>query len=288
VAQEKETGEGKKNLVQRKGPKRGKRLSGVKTAITTKPTPTRESKTSKRKPTDEGAVDDCNKSPKRRASMRAMDIASLKSLQKIPKTSSQPAEVYKIFLDRGQNEDLCWLLTRLFFAIASPDAFYRLRDACRSAREIGGSTIEPTNNVAQTIQALDNLEIAASANSILRRCHLTRLVKQRNERESYHKDHRPERALRRVKDSSEGYGRASSLALADLMAQAYPELKPGQRGRGTLGNEYQIQLRSLKNRLNSGRNWHLMQQRFLPRILALVPTGGDCEIHNYEYVSSTA
>jgi hypothetical protein len=65
------------------------------------------------------------------------DIASLKSLEYIPKSSIQPAEVYKIFLDRSQSKDLdgLWFLTRLFFAIASPDAFYQLRDACTSVRE---------------------------------------------------------------------------------------------------------------------------------------------------------
>ena len=110
------------------------------------------------------------------------------------------------------------MLTRLFFAIASPDAFYQLRDACTSIRENGASTIlQPTNSVAQTIQALDNLEIAVLINSILRRYHLTRLVDYRNERESYYKIKRPERAVRIVKDSSEDYGRALSLALADLM-----------------------------------------------------------------------
>jgi hypothetical protein len=101
-----------------------------------------------------------------------------------------------------------------------------------SIRENGASTIlQPTNSIAQTIQALDNLEIAASTNSILRRYHLTRLVDHRNERESYHKTERPERAVRIVKDSSEGYGRASSLALEDLMAQAYLKLKSLPRGR---------------------------------------------------------
>jgi hypothetical protein len=149
-----------------------------------------------------------------------IDVASLKSLEHISKSSIQPADVYKIFLDRSQSKDLdgIWLLTRLF-AIASPDAFYQLRDACISIRENGASTIlQPTNSIAQTIQALDNLEIAALTNSILRRYYLTRLVDHRNERESCHKIERLERAVRIVKDSLEGYGRASSLALADLMA----------------------------------------------------------------------
>jgi hypothetical protein len=172
------------------------------------------------------------------------------------------------------------LLTRLFFAIASPDTFYQLRDACISIRENGTSTIlQPTNSVAQTIQALDNLEIAVSTNSILRRYHLTRLVDHRNERESYQ---RPERAVRIVKDSSDGYGRASSLALADLMAQAYLKLKSLPRSRGKSEDKYQRKLKSLKNRISSGRNWYLLQQKFTPGILALVHTGKDNKIYNSE------
>lgn len=175
------------------------------------------------------------------------------------------------------------MLTRLFFAIASPDTFYQLRDACISIRENGTSTIlQPTNSVAQTIQALDNLEIAVSTNSILRRYHLTRLVDHRNERESYHKIERPERAVRIVKDSSDGYGRASSLALADLMAQAYLKLKSLPRSRGKSEDKYQRKLKSLKNRISSGRNWYLLQQKFSPGILALVHTGKDNKIYNSE------
>jgi tetratricopeptide (TPR) repeat protein len=176
-----------------------------------------------------------SKRPKTRVLTTTTDIASLKSLEHIPKSSIQPAEVYKIFLDRSQSTDLnrTWLLTRLFFAIASPDAFYQLRDACTSIRENGVFTLlQPTNSIAQTIQALDNLEIAALTNSILRRYHLTRLVDHRNERKIYHRNKRPKRAVRVAKDSSESHKRASSLALADLMAQAYPKLKSLPRDRG--------------------------------------------------------
>jgi hypothetical protein len=209
-------------------------------------------------------------------------------MEHIPKSSIQPADVYKIFLDRSQSEDQegIWLLTRLFFAIASPDAFYQLRDACTSIRESDSPAVLQTNtSIAQTIQALDNLEIAVSTNSILRRYHLTRLVDYRNERETHHRSERPERALRIAKDSSENYGRASSLALTDLMTQAYPKLKHHPRSRGRSEDEYQRRLKSLKNRISSGRNWYLMQQKFSPGILALVPTGGDYKIQNSESVS---
>jgi hypothetical protein len=129
--------------------------------------------------------------------------------------------------------------------------FYQLQDACISVRETSALTmLQFTNSITQTIQAFDNLEITASTNSIMRRIHLTRLMDHRNERESYRKDQRPKRALRIVKDSSESYGRASSLALADLIAQAYPELR---RSRGRSVDDYQRRLKSLKNRLSSGR-----------------------------------
>jgi hypothetical protein len=71
-----------------------------------------------------------SKRPKTRVLTPTTDIASLKRLEHILKSNIQPAKVYKIFLDRSQSKDLdgIWLLTRLFFAIASPDAFYQLRD----------------------------------------------------------------------------------------------------------------------------------------------------------------
>jgi hypothetical protein len=89
-------------------------------------------------------------------------------------------------------------------------------------------------------------------------------------------------AVRSIKEDIEGYGRASSLALADLMAQAHPKLKPLTRNRGRMDDEYQRRLKSLTNRISSGRNWHLIQQKFSPGILALVPTGGDYRILNSE------
>ena len=224
-----------KSSVQRKETIDNMRVRGKKAIFPTEQSTARVSKRgSKRKSKVQEVVDDRSKRSKTRASTPTTDIASLKCLEHIPRSSIQPAEVYKIFLDRSQSEDQngIWFMTRLFFAIASPDAFYQLRDTCTSIREDDASTIlQPTNSIAQTIQALDSLEIAASTNSILRRYHLIRLVDHRNERETHYKKGRPERAVRNIKEGSEGYGRASSLALADLMAQAYPKLKPLQEPR---------------------------------------------------------
>ena len=169
-----------KASVQRKETIDNMRVRGKKAIFPTEQSTARVSKRgSKRKSKVQEVVDDRSKRSKTRASTPMTDIASLKCLEHIPKSSIQPAEVYKIFLDRSQSEDQngIWFMTRLFFAIASPDAFYQLRDTCTSIREDGASTIlQPTNSIAQTIQALDNLEIAASTNSILRRYHLIAFV----------------------------------------------------------------------------------------------------------------
>ena len=72
--------------------------------------------------------------------------------------------------------------------------------------------------------------------------------------------------------------RADSLALGDLMRDAYPELNQTQP------DAYKKKLSSLKVRLRDGRNWHKMQE-LVPGILALVPTGEEYHIQNHEYVS---
>lgn len=47
-------------------------------------------------------------------------------LERIPEDIIQPAEVYETFVSRSKckEENVLWLLTRLSFAIANPDAFY--------------------------------------------------------------------------------------------------------------------------------------------------------------------
>lgn len=85
-------------------------------------------------------------------------LALIKELTPIPKNLKQPADVFQIFVDRSQNEDqnAIWFQTRLFFAIASPHAFYQLRDACTASRQDGELIMaRSTNSVCQTVQALD-------------------------------------------------------------------------------------------------------------------------------------
>jgi hypothetical protein len=47
-----------------------------------------------------------------------------------------------------------------------------------------------------------------------------------------------------------------SLAMAELMAECYPRLTPKD-------DEYETMYKSLKNDLSKGRNWNLLQEKFL-------------------------
>ena len=221
-----------------------------------------------------------------------------KELSPIPDHLKQPTFIYHAFANQGKddNHDATWLLTRLFFAIGSPVAFSQLHDACTISRESGAFPIPQANDgVFQTVQALDKLDIAISTASILRRYYLVTLMTHRQQQEEYHKSQRPIRAPRVLKYgdtnpayttgavAKHGFGRASSQALTDLMAEAYPHLTPSPRKHQVAADdEYRKKLQSLKNRLHTARNWLMLQECFGPGVLALVPTHGEYKIQNYE------
>ncbi len=240
-----------------------------------------------------------NKIPKIQCFFKSSVSAFFNQLSPIPKNLMQPADIYQIFADRSQNENEngIWLLTRLFFAIVSPDAFYQLRDACiATQRNEDLSILQPINSISQTIQALDHLDTTVFIISILRRYYLTFLMAHRNERERHHQSQRPRRVprtleygymsrgqVRQTSTNQEVFERASSLTLTDLMTEAYSDMKQTRKHRAS-GNEYQKKLQFLKDRLRSERNWHLMQLQFSPGILALMLTRDDYNIQNYEWV----
>lgn len=240
-----------------------------------------------------------NKIPKIQCFFKSSVSAFFNQLSPIPKNLMQPADIYQIFADRSQNENEngIWLLTRLFFAIVSPDAFYQLRDACiATQRNEDLSILQPINSISQTIQALDHLNTTVFIISILRRYYLTFLMAHRNERERHHQSQRPRRVprtleygymsrgqVRQTSTNQEVFERASSLTLTDLMTEAYSDMKQTRKHRAS-GNEYQKKLQFLKDRLRSERNWHLMQLQFSPGILALMLTRDDYNIQNYEWV----
>ena len=217
---------------------------------------------------------------------------------------SQPSQVFMEFLACNiggpPSSAEANLLTRLLVSIASPDAFCQLRDAYAVIRENQSPTLPQIGgNVTQTIRSLEALDVAASMGSILRRYQLAHLVCLREERERKFASQlaqercaqkvMPKRAAKRLKpndeasEDSEGHYRsAASLALKDLMTEAYPMLKPSKQTNGKAHDAYSKKLKALKNRLSTGRNWCLLQQRFHNGILALIPTDGEFEIKNAE------
>ena len=253
-------------------------------------------KVAKRKPVSHGTP---KKIQKLQRSFTNNTSAFFSGLTPIPKSIIQPADIYQIFTDRSEcgDSDTIWLLTRLFFAIGSPDAFSQLRDACSASRQVKELAVSrPTDSVSEAVQALDQLDITVTTASMLRRFYLTILVTQRYERERHHQSQRPKRLLGSQNTKSghdtgtaakqDYLGRADTKALTELMAEAYPNLKPTRKRNTVTDDEYQKKLSSLKVRLRDGRNWYTMQQRLSPGILALVPTQGDYQIHNRELVPS--
>lgn len=211
----------------------------------------------------------------------------LQEMSRIDQNVSDPKAIHQHFLDRCPNvdEDIANSLVRLFYSIASPQALEHLREACMLARVEGEITIpQKTDAAAQTINALNALNTATMVHSILRRFHLVRLHEHRAAYEMQYQTSKP--AIRRTRrvGCAKAQKSAASLAMADLMTEAYPHLVNPHRIRDAHGTEYGKRYSTLKYMLAAGRNWSLLQQTFSAGILALVPTGGEAGMQNSEYV----
>ena len=174
-------------------------------------------------------------------------------------------------------------LMRLFYAIASPDAICQLRDACHSIREGVFRVTESTEDVRGDMEALDRLDTSDHVISIAKRFRLAALSTRRFKlRENI--SGRPVRSATKTvqKTCDTVFGRNDTLALAEILADAYPQLKP-TRFRDTKGkDEYGKKLNMLKERLKSGQKWSKLSDKFAPGILALLPTQGEYHISNRE------
>jgi len=153
-------------------------------------------KTVKRKPVDQ---DTLNKILKIQQSLTNDASAFFSSLTPISKNMKQSINIYQIFTDHSEsgNSDTIWLLTRLFFAIDSSDAFCQLRDACGASRQVKEHVIlQSIKSISEAMQALDWLNITAITALILHCFYLTFLVTQCNEQESYHQSQQLKRVSR--------------------------------------------------------------------------------------------
>jgi hypothetical protein len=124
------------------------------------------------------------RTPKARATTRISDapFELFEELAHVPARVIQPETVYSIFARRSDKKyhDQLLLLIRLFFAIASPDAFNQLSEACTITRQKNDPKIPDTlNDVLQTMHALDTIDAATSLTAILRRFQLARLLDHR-------------------------------------------------------------------------------------------------------------
>lgn len=145
------------------------------------------------------------------------------------------------------------------------------------------------------MKALDVLDAGTAVRDILRRFYLVRLLERRIQREDYYKKRRsarvraqhkrdyksieqlvedPDDQLDEESMGKQRSGRPDANAFADLLATFYPDLKPSDRpSHLAKDREYRENYWKLKNRLKSARNWYLLQQKFSPGIMALVPCG---------------
>jgi hypothetical protein len=210
----------------------------------------------------------------------------LQEMGTIDQNICEPKEIYRQFLNRCAtiDTDVAYSLIHLFYAIASPQAFDHLREAFQVAGTQGEVTIsQKTDTTAQTINALNALNTAAMMYSMLRRFHLVRLYQHRAERGNQHEKDKPtQRQTRKSELLKAKCAKTSSLALADLMAEAYPHLEKPVLLQDAAGTEYGKKYSTLKQMLAAGRNWHALEQSYSIGILALVPTGSECGIQNSE------
>lgn len=220
---------------------------------------------------------------------------SFTDLTEISQKVLEPDKVRLILIQRCDEKyhNKVVFLTRLFFAIASPQAFRQLSEACSIVRQNRESMISySVNDDSGLMSALDLLDVGTTVRTILRRFYLVRLLDYRIRREDYYigrrssriraqrkQDYRSIERLTRdpgiqlEKDESRP-GRADAKAFEDLLAMFYPNLKrPDKQNPSVHDKEYDDKHSKLKNRLNCARNWHLLQQKFSPGILALVPCG---------------
>ena len=249
-----------------------------------------------------GAEDSSNKRQRRSLTtdeerFKRKDISAFfKQTALIPKDFHQPNDIYGTFSERCSTGDpaTTLLLTRLFFGTGSPSSFDQLSKICTILRQRQDlPTPQTTNNLRQVVQALDRLDVHFSVASVLRRYFLVSLKAHRMKLEEEHQHSssiRTRKTPRRSVNLSENgqsqavltFDRADTQALRKMMEEAYPDLQSTRRIRGGAVDEYQRKLAALKERIRCGRNWKILQERFGPSILLLIPSRDEYNIYDSE------
>ena len=139
------------------------------------------------------------------------------------------------------------------------------------------------DGIENTVKALDCLETTSHVVSIWRRYCLISLSAKRFEMQTRFStgQHTRAQALQEA-DFNAVFGRADTQALAEMMAEAYPQLPACRNCKANANNEYVKKLKALKERILCGHKWSKLADAFAPGILALVPTHGEYQISNRE------
>ena len=67
-----------------------------------------------------------------------------------------------------------------------------------------------------------------------------------------------------------------------MMEEAYLDLQSTRRIQGGAVDEYQRKLATLKERIRCGRNWKILQEKFGPSVLLLIPSRDEYSIRDSE------
>lgn len=195
------------------------------------------------------------------------------------------------------------LLTRLFFAVGSPESLRQMRNALALARQNDAHIVSHASyDLISTVRALDDLDTTTNLSHILRRYYLVRLLDNKARLAHDLDDARtaekptkrrlkhdfanitvlrtggdPAAVAREAARKRASKSRPRSNALTDLMRILYPNLAPKSAG-GARSEAYTRKMAKMKNRLSCARNWYQFEQTFSLPILALIPCGGTFSI----------
>ncbi|KAK4998246.1 hypothetical protein LTR66_002488 [Elasticomyces elasticus] len=227
--------------------------------------------------------------PHERRQIVAASPASLPDeIAEFAQNSVQSAEIYQALakgLSSPQSKSAPFL-ARLAFGLGSPEAIIQLSDACRAIRKSRRPPIpRSTDTVADTLSAIELLDISDTANAILRRYQLLALHDHRTKLRERHEDRRTNWIEKKRGGRNIGGSKKSSTQVLDhMMHEAYQQVTESDESGPRMREDYIKKRTSLKNKLAAAGNWYRLRESFSIGLLALVPVGGLYEIHNQRSV----
>lgn len=180
----------------------------------------------------------------------------------------------------AESKDLLFM-TRLYFAIASPEAISVTR--CFSC-----SSTKIRRDCCALHRRYQFNHTSTTLNKIQRRILLMRLFDLRKDRKAYYKwliDNTL--ANDEVRAGSVPRRRSSTRTLDELTSGNLLDLRYSAHRSSIVIDTHERKRQILKNWLHNAVNWDRLRKRFNTGILALVPSGGEYRIHNQRFVCLT-